>query len=158
MGYNFIIGNAVPHFDTSDFPYLDARFIVEVVEHEQAPVFPHDTLTGKTNMRCPSYSAWADFCQTTGIYKLFYTESGHLVAGHPGCIGITRQDVEDVSIALARYKKHASRPPGFAPPRPPGFEEDYKGNYDAHFARLIWLEYWMRWAVEHCELPAIQNT
>lgn len=154
MGYTFTIGNAVPQFDTSDFPHLSAQFIVEGAAHEHAPVFPNDTLTANTNMRSPSYSVWEDFCRATGLYDLFFNESGNLIAGHPGCIGITREDADRVTAALRHYRTHATLPPGFEK------EWGYKGepNYDGHLARLIWLEYWMQWAVDHCEIPAIQNT
>jgi hypothetical protein len=29
--------------------------------------------------------------------------------------------------------------------------------YDADLARLIWLEYWIDWAIHRCETPAIEK-
>ena len=31
------------------------------------------------------------------------------------------------------------------------------GRADAHLARALWLEWWMNWALENCERPAIYN-
>lgn len=153
MGYTFTIGNAVPVHDKADFPDLYAHWDVEAAHDEHAPTFPHDELTGNGNSRSPSYSTWAHFCRTVGLYDFFYTSSGHLHAGHPGCIGIRLEDAQFVTAALNRYQAIAVLPPGFE-------EWGYQGpdRFDAHLARLIWLEWWMRWATERCETPAIQNT
>lgn len=32
-----------------------------------------------------------------------------------------------------------------------------EGKYDPYLARLIWLEWWMTWALDNCETPAIEN-
>ena len=152
MGYTFTIGNAVPKHSKEDFPDLYAHWDVEHLSLDDAPCFPNDP-TKNGNVRSPSYSVWDQFCRNTGLYDLFYYGSGNLRAGHPGTIGITKEDADTVSAALAKYKLSATLPPGF--------EADwfYKGpaNYDYDLARLIWLDWWMRWAVENCETPAIQN-
>ncbi len=154
MGYTFTIGNAVPVHSKEYFPELSASWEVESATSDQSPSFQNDELTGNSNSRSPSYTAWADFCRTVGLYEFFYTPDGHLFAGHPGCLGITQEDAALVTAALHRYQAHAVLPPGFE-----GWG-DYTGppRYDAHLARLLWLEWWMRWAVENCETPAIQNT
>ena len=153
MGYTFVIGNAVPHFDQEDFPHLTARWHVERITNPSAPEFLNDTLTGKSNSRSPSYSGWADFCRSVGLYDFFFDSGGHLKAGHPGCIGITEGDWQIVRAALDKRRAAATLPPGF--------EKDYlydgPDNYDYHLARLIWLEWWMRWALDNCETPAIEN-
>lgn len=153
MGYTFKVGNAVPSFDKSDFPYLSAEWEVESATHTDAPAFPGDDMTGKGNSRSPSYTVWADFCRATNLTHVFFDDRGHLLASHPGCIGITAHDLQMVTASLEAYRATATLPPGF--------ESDwlYEGppNFDYHLARLIWLEWWMRWAVENCETPAIQN-
>lgn len=153
MGYTFTIGNAIPVHDKTDFPYLTASWEVEPTCDALAPTFINDTMTGNSNVRSPSYSVWSNFCHATGLYEFFFTPDGHLHAGHPGCCGITKEDVKTVTTALNRYQHAAVLPPGFE-------KIEYNGppNYDYHLARLMWLEWWMRWAVEHCETPAIQNT
>ena len=64
------------------------------------------------------------------------------------------KDADFVTKKLNQYKEKAILPAGF--------EDDwnYEGppRYDYHLARLIWLEYWMQWAVKNCDTPAIWNT
>lgn len=153
MGYTFTIGNATPRFDKTDFPHLIAEWGVEGVARDDAPVFENDQMTSNTSSRSPSYSAWADFARTVGLYSFFFDERGHLHAGHPGCIGITKEDADLVTATLAQYRTKAKSPPGFE-----DWGYDGPDRVDAHLARLIWLEWWMRWAVENCETPAIANT
>ena len=162
MGYTFTIGNAVPEFSKDDGE-LSARWAVASAEHQDAPTFPNDTMTGNGNSRSPSYSAWAEFCRDAGIYDLFYDERGHLHAGHPGCAMLARSDLERVRAALAARQNKATLPPGFC--GFPEFNQESQqwecaddGKYDSTLARLIWLEWWIAWALENCETPAIQNT
>jgi len=154
MGYDIRIGNAVPVHHKDDFPRLSARWEVEGATSAGAPVFEGDEMTGNSNMRSPSYSAWSEFCEQTGLYPLFYDEDEGLLAQHPGCVGITQNDADAVTQALVHYRSTVTLPPGFEK------DWDHEGppNFDYHYARLIWLEYWMQWAVKNCETPAIQNT
>lgn len=153
MGYNFTVGNAVPEHSKEYFPELSARWHVEGAELPDAPHLPND-VAGHTNCRSPSYSVWADFCRSTGLYGLFYDEQGHLHAGHPGCIGITQEDADVVTAALSRYRAKSTLLPGFEE----GWDYEGPANYDYHLARLMWLEWWMQWAVKNCETPAIENS
>ncbi len=153
MGYTFIIGNATVNASKEDFPELHAAWDVEEMEHPEAPTFPNDEVTGRSNVRCPSYSVWADFCDKVGITELFYDERKNLHAGHPGCIGITAEWADAVHKARVKYEGKSTLPAGF--------EDDwgYRGepNYDYHLARIIWLDWWTQWAIANCETPAIAN-
>jgi hypothetical protein len=172
MGYTIKIGNAKPVFSKEDFPYLSANWEVEDIELPEAPAFPND-INNHKNERWPSYTVWDNFCKEVGLYKLFYgkyrrDEYGNEVeydglftkSSHPGCIGITKEDADFVTEALNKYKENATLPPGFE-----GDEHWHdcdkagcKPNYDYQLARLIWLEWWMQWAVKNCETPAIENS
>lgn len=154
MGYDIKVGNAVPHHDKDDFPTLSARWVVEHQTLDEAPSFEGDEMTGKSNLRSPSYSTWHDFCKDTGLYDMFFEDYDGFFANHPGCKGITQHDADEVTAALVRYRAKAKLPPGFEK------EWGYDGppHFDYNLARLIWLEFWMQWAVKNCESPAIQNT
>jgi hypothetical protein len=161
MGYTFKIGNAVPEFSKDD-GYLRAEWVVEPTALDDAPTFPNDSMTGNGNDRSPSYSVWADFCRDTGILDVFYDERGHLHAGHPGCVMLKRSDLERVREARVAWEKTATLPPGFE--GWPVYDDATKtsttpdeGKYDPYLARLIWLEWWMAWALDNCETPAIEN-
>jgi hypothetical protein len=58
----------------------------------------------------------------------------------------------EVSLALERRQKKSTLPPGFE-----GWGYEGPARYDYMLARLIWLDWWMRWALENCETPAIEN-
>lgn len=172
MGYTITIGNAVFATDTCETETF-LRVEAEHAANDAAPVFLNDGMTGNSNSRSPSYTGWSAFCRDTGVYELFYgggwdrearanrpcSEGFHreygLLQNHPGFAAINRHDADFVSAALFAYHaKHTNATPGF---------NDWNGNgdatnEDANMARLIWLEYWMRWAVENCERPIVQNT
>lgn len=161
MGYTFKIGNAVPEFSKED-GYLRAEWVVQPITHADAPTFPNDGMTGNGNDRSTSYSVWADFCRATGIYGVFYDERGHLHAGHPGCVMLKRSDLERVKEAREAWQKTSTLPPGFEgwPVYNNETGETHtpdEGKYDAYLARLLWLEWWMAWALDNCETPAIEN-
>ena len=164
MGYTLTIGNAKV---TSGIDYGEmwARWEVEGATHPDAPVFPHDAMTGNSNQRSPSYTAWRDLAGGTGLVKLFYGGDGEdgLLANHPGCAPLTEAHHAEVLAALQRRQARATKPPGF------GGEGTFShetrqwvphpdtGRYDANLARLLWLAWWMRWALDNCETPAFQN-
>jgi hypothetical protein len=33
----------------------------------------------------------------------------------------------------------------------------FKDGQDFHGARLVWLEWWVRWALDNCKVPVIYN-
>ena len=147
MGYYIAIGNAVPEFSKDD-GYLHACWRVDETANEDAPNFPGDIMTKNRNIRSPSYTGWSEFCEKVGLTELFFDRCEGLFRNHPGCVMITQEDYQIVADALEEYKKHAQRPPGY---------DDF-GNYDYNLARLMWLDYWMKWALENCETPAIYNS
>ncbi len=171
MGYTITIGEAVLEDMTyDDDPGLKVSARGEALD--EAPEFENDGMTGNTNSRSPSYTAWSDFCRETGLYNLFFgggwsredrgylpCENLHrespLMAEHPGFRAINKIDADIVSASLAAYRAaHPNATPGFDTwAGTPGFPME-----NATLARLIWLEFWMRWAVENCTHPIIENT
>jgi hypothetical protein len=146
MGYVFLIGQGVEFDEGRDMPQ------VKEIRRDDAPVFPGDEHTGNSNVRSPSYGAWHDFCKATGLYELFYKPNGNLIAGHPGYMRIDEHVLEYIQAALRYYRAKTTLLPGFV-------SWGYGGAsvYDGNLARLIWLEYWCRWALENCTNPIIQN-
>ena len=158
MSYSFTIGNAEPYFEEEDFY---ACWRVRAISHPEAPSFPNDEMAGQSNARHPSYSGWYNFCEAANILPLFYNERKNMKAGHPGIQRITPEDYSLVKEALKSQQAKATLPPGFSG----YYDTELKcfvypddGKYDAVLARLIWLEWWMRYALETCKLPAIRNT
>jgi hypothetical protein len=153
MGYSITIGNAVPFFSKEDGD-LYACWRVEGATSDQAPTFINDQMTGNSNGRHPSYTGWSDFCRETCLYDLFYKEWEGFFCRHPGCVMITEEHYTEVHNALEEYQKNATKPPGFGK-----WTDDVDEiAYDPQLARLMWLDFWMRWALDNCETPAIQNS
>lgn len=171
MGYDLAIGQACFAGSSEDaYMYVWA----EGQQHEDAPTFANDPLTGNTNMRSPSYLGWSEFCRETGLYGMFFGLDGRpnpymagdpdchretpIMAEHPGFAVINSADVDAIKHALDEHiAKHGELTPGFRDWMER--EEDAPANARdcATRARLIWLHYWCDWAVKNCEWPIIAN-
>lgn len=135
MGYTLTIGETSGHFSGRQ---------VTPASSEQAPIIPGDGANSQSNKRQPSYSDWADFCDATGLRPLFYLD---LIARHPGIVSLTSRHQAAISEAKRRYQQAH-----------PAAQARYSGVVeDAHLARLVWLEWWVSWALAHCRRPAIEN-
>lgn len=165
MGYNLTIGEAV----IEDHGDLEVRVGAEGFEDADAP--DHDKYVGKTSSRSPGYSAWSEFCKEAGIEVLFYgsgwdrdarrygncPDGYHretpILAEHPGCQKLCQGDLDVVRAAREkREKNNGCRLAGF-------WEDDGIDNgTDPTLARLLWLEFWIEYALKHCKIPVIQNT
>ena len=170
MGYNITIGNAVLNYTNGD-EYMKISCASET--NEAAP--DHCPYTGKGNTRSPSYTGWHDFCREAGITELFYgqgwsredrrykecTEDFHretpLLSEHPGAFPLLLGDLEFITDARVRREQtNGGRPAGFWD-EDENYREVDNGN-DHVLARLLWLEFWIKWALENCERPAISNS
>jgi hypothetical protein len=147
MSYDIYIGNAVPRADEDRF-YWD----VEEVTLPDAPEWPSPDdmpdISGKTNGRHPGYGQMSDWADRVGLTDLWFAQWGEgLLSPHPGCTPLKPDHLAGVREALARFKeKH--------PNVQPGWGDDLAGD----LARLVWYEWWMAWALNHCEHPAVYNT
>jgi hypothetical protein len=147
MGYTITIGQL--EINKSPDDGLDCsciRFCAAGASHENAPAFGEPT--DHTNSRWPSYCVWPDFLRDAGLYDVFYYDSGHLIGGHPGVRLVTLELVEKVDFALSSFKLNN-------PEIEAKFGDDEKGGT---LCRLIWLQYWVKWAFENCEAPVIANS
>ena len=151
VSYDIYIGNAEIRYESSpDNDFVDVH--VPRVERKEAPTFPDDETTGCGNSRHPGYTQWADFLREAGLHDLFFLPGRGLMRNHPGTQPIRREHLRQVRTALANRRKIATLPPGFH-----DYGHEGEDQYDAVLACLIWLEYWMSWALETCDRPAIHN-
>jgi len=172
MGYTIAIGEAC--FD-GEKGGTWLRVWAKPEAHDTAPVFPNDEMTRNGNSRSPSYTAWSNFCRDTGLYGMFFGLDGRrnpymqadpnchretpIMSDHPGYAMINAEDVLAVKQALDRHiAKHGNLVPGFRD----WMEKDEDAPADAmecaQRARLIWLHYWVDWAVRSCEWPVLVNS
>lgn len=145
MGYAITIGE----LDVRKYPEngLDSdciRFDAVGVKVSDSPAFGEPT--DFTNSRWPMYSTWSDFLQAVGLYGVFFDEQGHLIGGHPGVRLVTQELADRVSQALDDYR--AMHPSAI---------EQMEGG-DGWLCRLVWLSYWLRWALANCDTPVIANS
>lgn len=127
------------------------------IKQDDAPTFPNDFMTENGNYCHPSYSGWSHFCDATGLTGLFFDREHGLMRKHPGFQPLHAEHALVINQALKQWREAH-------PNTEPGFEKfDYRTGessnygYDANLARLIWLDWWVKWALKNCENPAIGN-
>lgn len=164
MGYTIKIGNAEPaEPEEGDHEF---GWHVAMLELPEAPRAEGDTNPGK-NYRWPSYSVWTESMKATGLYPLFYEDSGDgggLLRPHPGVVILRPEHGATIRGALEAYRlKYPDARAGFSV-FPPGtsIEVEMAGgdrsNEDGVLARLEWLSWWVDWAIANCRRPAMQNS
>ena len=160
MGYTISIGEAVIDNDIDHkLEYRHCGIGVTGVTIGDAPAFGEPT--DYTNSKWPSYSGWADFAESTGLKDFFYQEEYGVLSSHPGSVPIDDKDLKMVQGKLQKYKMQLKGQGKKAIPALWSgdiMEETPPNGGDQNLGRLIWLEYWMRWAIENCENPVIANS
>ena len=159
MGYNLTIGNAIPtRPDPSDGNEGDFGWTVNMEQHPDAPCAPNDTNPG-ASIRWPSYSGWAGFARAVGLYDILIQKDtpGSLMRSHPGVAPIFPMHRERTRATLAAYRVlHPGIVAGFSDDP---FEDDTVAiRAAATLARLEWLDWWIGWALDNCENPAMANS
>lgn len=149
MGYSIYIGEYT--IDPIDPRYPDDEPYVHCPEITlpDAPAFLEDEMSAHNNGRHPSYSGWNDFVWDVGLHEFFFHKQYGLMREHAGIFDITKEHLFVVQEALVDYRKKV----GDIEPR---FGSRYIKN--GNLARLIWLEWWMKWALANCKRPAISNS
>lgn len=159
MGYDIYIGNAeMVNEDESKEGVLSYGIRVKGLHLPDAPVFPNDEMTNNGNDRHPGYSGWSEWCREVDLYDLFFAEYTGLMCEHPGNRALRQDHADRIEAALKRWQEsHPDAIPGFDEwdMRNPGKEPEHK--YDPMLARLIWLDWWVKWALANCERPCIYN-
>jgi hypothetical protein len=150
MSYSIYIGERMQGEQEpgEDFIYAD---FAQGISLPEAPKFVNDEMTGNGNSRHPSYSGWSNFVDACGLTDLFYNKTNGLMREHSGCADIDVTHLKIVKGALDAWPR--TKEPGFS-----GWNGEDQDKYDAVLARLIWLEWWMRWAIENCKRPCLSNT
>lgn len=166
MSFDIYIGEAkisVPSKEDLDDGYNALEVRVDGMALPDAPQFPGDFMTKNGNSRHPGYGAWHDFLRTAGIEPLFFNKENGLMRRHPGCFMLAKSHAEEIAEALARWRRdHPKAEPGWcecatcdklsARDAKPVHRE-----LDGVLARLMWLDFWVRWALANCAVPAIHN-
>ena len=86
-----------------------------------------------------------------------------LIINHPGCVPLTEQHRKEINDAVLRWKaKYPNAEPtyGQIPPEGAlGFSVDKENpEENAYMCRLVWLHYWVNWALDNCKQPVFANS
>lgn len=147
MGYSITIGELSIDAAPEDGVECSCiNFSAKGVAIEGSPAYGEPT--DGTNQRWPSYSSWSNHLENAGLYDVFFF-GGHLIGGHPGVRLVTKELLERISKAKADLE---SEHPNIEATMQP--YTDINGTY----CRVIWLEYWCKWAIENCTVPVIANS
>jgi hypothetical protein len=160
MSYDIYIGNAVPEDRSDDDGELRIAYVVHDTVRHDAPSFPNDDLSDGRNGRHPGYTQWSTFCADAGLTDLFFNKETGLMRQHPGCFRLDQSHLDTVRAARERWQdSHPNAQPGFdfSPRLMDASADDGVRGRDGVLARLLWLEWWMAWALANCETPAIAN-
>lgn len=149
MGYTLKIGEAIIDYDVDDrWPedsYVDIN--ATSIKTDDAPAFGE--ITDYTSERLPSYTSWGDFIRFAGVGNMFGNSDYSLIKAHPGCVPITTKHKELIDEAWVNYtEKYPNATPTY----------DTDKTEDAHMCRLVWLRYWIHYALEHCKQPVFYNS
>jgi hypothetical protein len=108
----------------------------------EAPEFPGSHSPGR-NLIAMSSNAFATLCRSRTVALLLGAEyeTGALPAGGRSVALLTEAHLIRVQTALRCSPDETA----------PGFLE----TLDASRARLLLLEWWMKWALVHCKTPAM---
>lgn len=146
MPYRFYIGDGRIEDAGSSYNEPELRIGVPVLRFEDAPRSAGDAVGA--NFIGVGYTYWADFCDAVGLKGLFLglddddaydpQKDIRLIDRHPGASRIHPEHLAMVREALARYREHAAPDDGYT-------------------FNLVWLEWWMNWALENASTPCIVN-
>ena len=159
MGYDIYIGEA-----RIDGEHHDEEITVDVgsVTLAEAPAFPNDVRSDHVNHRHPSYTGWVDWTETVGLHSMFFDVDAGLMRAHPGTFRLLPEHLDKIAKALKKWRAaHPYAEPGWCGCMicAPMFEKHdaLHVERDGQLARLMWLEWWVRWALANCKMPCIHN-
>jgi hypothetical protein len=163
MGISIRIGEAVLkerdwYEDDNDDIYF-CYYDVDDMCLDEAPDLLNDDFVRNSNCRLPSCTAWVEFTKETGLYEFFFNKETGLFSPLYGCAAFDKKDVEVVQQALKARQQYADEHglvPGFEPDDPEE-RKNFKIKTDPTLLRLVWLEFWMNWAINNCKNPAITS-
>lgn len=157
MGYSITIGELkVCQHPEDGLDSSCISFDADSVKIENAPAFGEPT--DYTNSRWPSYSGWSECLEDAGMYDLFF-DSGHLIGGHPGLRLVTKELVYAVSEAKQEFEyKFPNVKATYGSRGDDIWDVDKKNpRENSTYCRMVWLDFWLKWAIENCDIPVISN-
>jgi len=163
MGYTVAIGDLKhhePEYDEDRHEFLYTTGAVYTT-HVDAP---NEAYLGRCNTRSPTYSVWSEVCNDLGLKGLLNnspTSSKGFNAKE--VIMIDEEFVKEFTILAELFRKNN-------PTIVPKYTDDTPDTTDTtdeemkymvlcgSMVRLVWLEFWIDWAVKNCKTPVMVTT
>lgn len=162
MTVDFRIGNAEIEIWEDTYELTVARLVLN-----EAPEFLNDSLTGKQNFRSMANRAYSEFIAEHNL-----KDFDDMFSDDSSRIHVITQDMLDCIVNARELHELTigEKVPGWALANgfivlPDGSYRFYteeevdiatkESNTDADLARLMWFEWWLKWALDNCERPAI---
>lgn len=145
MSYNIGIGEAQIVYitqDYKDYEPLTYCYIQAIgAKRDDAPNLGDASKNG--NYRYPSALQFLDFCNKSGLYELFLNKEYGLLRNNFGAVPIIKDHLRQITEARERYEKK--------------YPEEVKRGLQPTglYGRLVWYEFWFKWALENCKMPVI---
>lgn len=156
MGYTIKIGNAFPFFHKDvENDELTAQWRVQSTSSLDAPhnhfkSMPYECESDEAlpiealhNILRTSHADWGDFCRAANVFYVFHPMGSEFRGGSPGCSLLKKSDLIQIRYAKERCKLTLLDEIGI--------------SQEEILYLLNWLEFWIDWALENCETPAIEN-
>ncbi len=158
MGYSIVIGELeVEKHEDDGVDTSCISFTARGEHHKEAPAFGEPTDYG--NSRWPSYGVWRNVLSDAGMEDLFFCD-GHLIGGHPGIRLITKDLYKEFSKRKQKFERlHPGVRATYGNVENPLIDRDQDNpSCNSTYCRIVWLDYWMDWALKNCETPVIANS
>lgn len=139
MGYHLEIGDLEVHYCNNikkprvelhaEKVEIDLSLLDETLE-------PYRLERSVGNYCFAPYAQWHGFCDHVGLSGLFFDKEreDNLLVEHSGCVPLTEKHRSEINEA---------------------FEKRNKGHPIIH---LVWLHYWVNWALDNCKQPVFVNS
>ncbi len=140
---------------------------VQRTSSPDAPMFPNDSiLEPKSNWRYVNYIVWVAMAEECGITAwLINNETGIIRDNESDVVKpLTENDYRIVNEAYLLRSAFAEGRPGWNMDDDElKIESKELGTlpriaatpYDQYLARLMWLRFWLRWALDNCSEPSV---
>ena len=117
---------------------------LETVEQSDAPDLPN-SWHGRTNVHTIRYGQLDAWVGRVGLADLLAHDGDLLQDGHPGWVMLRPAHLLRVQQALRSAQARATLPAG------------YGEGHDSDLARLVWLEWWIRYGLATWKQPMFAN-
>jgi hypothetical protein len=153
MGYSIKIGELMVEVVQDG---LNSFLSLDVVDVTLPDAPAYGDARDFRNKTLPSYTQWADCMSMIGLYDLFYNKSHGLIRKHPGCVPLTADHKEVIDSAHEAFMKaYPALKIGFCPE---GEDDTNWPDENGVAVSLVWLKFWVDWALSNCKIPVISNS